>query len=78
MKVDKILVQGKHIQKGIEKYKGVPDERIQKYVDASPLVYTVYRFEDQRLLLVYGEDLYALLYKNEVEFLKELDNQFEE
>lgn len=78
MKVDKILVQGKHIQKGIEKYKGILDEHIQKYIDASPLVYTVYRFADQRLLLVYGEDLYALLYKNEAELLKELDNQFEE
>lgn len=77
MKVNKILVQGKHIQKGIEKYKGILDERIQKYIDDSPLVYTVYRFEDQRLLLVYGEDLYALLYKNEEALLKELDNQFE-
>jgi hypothetical protein len=78
MNVDKILVQGKHIQKGIEKYNGILDERIQKYVDTSPLVYTVYKFEDQRILLVYGEDLYALLYKNEEILLKELDNQFEE
>lgn len=78
MKVDKILVQGKHIRPGIERYKGVLDEKIQKYIDASPLVYTVYRFEDQRLLLVYGEDLYALLYKSEAALLSELDNQFEE
>lgn len=78
MKVDKILVRGKHIQPGIKKYKGVLDERIQKYIDASPLVYTVYRFEDQRLLLVYGDDLYALLYPNEAALLKELDHQFEE
>ena len=65
MKKGVILVQNKHIDKGIEKYKGKPDERIQGYIDESPLVYTAYRFEDNRILLVYDNNLYALLYDNE-------------
>jgi hypothetical protein len=78
MKNGVILVQNRHIEKGIEKYKGKPDERLQRYVDDSPLVYTVYRFEDNRILLVYHGNLYALLYENERILLEELETHFEE
>lgn len=78
MKNGVILVQHRHIEKGLEKYKGKPDERLQRYVDDSPLVYTVYRFEDNRILLVYHHNLYALLYENERILLDELETHFEE
>lgn len=78
MKNGVILVQNRHIEKGIEKYKGKPDERLQRYIDDSPLVYTVYRFEDNRILLVYHGNLYALLYENERILLEELETHFEE
>lgn len=78
MKNGVILVQNRHIEKGIEKYKGEPDERLQRYIDDSPLVYTVYRFEDNRILLVYHGNLYALLYENERILLEELETHFEE
>jgi hypothetical protein len=78
MKNGIILVQNQHIDKGIERYKGELDERLQRYVDDSPLVYTVYRFEDNRILLVYHHNLYALLYENERILLEELETHFEE
>jgi hypothetical protein len=78
MKTGVTLVQNRHIEKGIEKYKGELDERLQRYIDDSPLVYTVYRFEDNRILLVYHHNLYALLYENESVLMKELDEHFHE
>jgi hypothetical protein len=78
MKNGVILVQSRHIDKGIEKYKGELDERLQRYIDDSPLVYTVYRFQDNRILLVYHHNLYALLYENERILLDELETHFEE
>ena len=78
MKKGSTLVQKKHIDKGIEKYKGKPDERIQRYIDESPLVYTAYRFEDNRILLVYDNNLYALLYDNESVLMRELDEHYNE
>ncbi|MFT5833524.1 MAG: hypothetical protein ACI97N_001152 [Cognaticolwellia sp.] len=78
MKKGGTLVQKKHIEKGIEKYKGTPDARIQRYIDESPLVYTAYRFEDNRILLVYDNNLYALLYKNEDVLMEELEEHFQE
>lgn len=78
MKLDKQIVLGKHVERGLEKYKGKPDERIQRYIDESPLVYTAYRFEDNRVLLVYENNLYAVLYKNENILMNELDQHFKE
>jgi hypothetical protein len=78
MKNGVVLVQSRHIDKGIEKYNGELDERLQRYIDDSPLVYTVYRFEDNRILLVYHGNLYALLYENERILLEELETHFEE
>ncbi len=78
MKQQKILVFSKHIELGIAKYKGQKDERIQRYIDNSPLVYTVYRFADERILLVYENNLYALLYANEQVLMAELEEQYQE
>jgi hypothetical protein len=75
---DKIMVLGKHVEPGLKKYKGTPDSRIQRYIDESPLVYTAYRFEDNRIFLVYENNLYAVLYKNEAVLMKELEQHFKE
>ena len=75
---DKIMVLGKHVEPGLKKYKGRLDARIQRYIDESPLVYTAYRFEDNRILLVYENNLYAVLYRDEAVLMKELEQHLKE
>lgn len=77
-KSDKLMVLGKYVEPGLKKYKGLPDTRIQRYIDESPLVYTAYRFKDGRIFLVYEKNLYAILYKNEAVLMKELEQHFNE
>lgn len=78
MKSEKQMILGKYVERGLKKYNGKPDKRIQRYIDESPLVYTAYRFEDNRIFLVYGENLYALLYTNEAALMKELEQHFKD
>ena len=78
MKSDKQMILGKHVERGLKKYKGKPDAQIQQYIDESPLVYTAYRFIDNRIFLVYENNLYAILYKNEAVLMSELEQHFDE
>lgn len=75
---DKLMVLGKYVEPGLKKYQGKPDARLQRYIDESPLVYTAYRFVDNRIFLVYEKNLYAILYKNEAILMEELEQHFQE
>ena len=63
MASDKIITVAKHhIERGIEKYKGVVDEHLQGIITRSGYEYTPYLFADGRVLLVLPHNLSALLY----------------
>ncbi len=62
---DIMIVQQKHIQAGIEKYQGKVDEHLQSILDNAGYNYKVYRFKDQRILLVLPMDISGVLYANE-------------
>jgi len=62
---DIIVVQKKHIQAGIERYEGKPDEHLQQVLSHAGYDYKVYRFKDQRILLVLPHEISAVLYANE-------------
>lgn len=56
------LIQGKHIQPGIEKYQGKIDTHLQTIIDKHGYDYKVYVFVDGRVLLVLPQKISALLY----------------
>lgn len=62
---DRTIVLQQHIDKGIEKYKGAIDSKLEKLLSLSDWKYTPYRFADQRILLVFESRLFGILYKNE-------------
>lgn len=61
----KILVLAQHIDRGIEKYKGAPAPAIQTHVDNASWNYSVYQFADGRVLLVYPNKSFGILYQSE-------------
>ena len=50
------------IERGIEKYKGVVDEVLQKQLERSDCKFIPYRFMDGRYLLVQPDTNFGLLY----------------
>ncbi|MCB0706699.1 MAG: hypothetical protein KDC34_15395 [Saprospiraceae bacterium] len=62
---DRTFVHQQHLEKGIEKYKGAIDAPLLELLTRSDWKYTPYRFADQRILLVYEDRLFGILYKNE-------------
>ncbi len=60
-----VKIRKEHIQKGIDKYKGVRQEEIEKLLARGNLNAKVYRFEDDRILVQYLTFDNALLYPNE-------------
>jgi len=59
------LILPKHIQKGIDRYQGQPCPTVQKHLDNIGWNYTAYRFQDDRILIVFTSKMYALLYENQ-------------
>ncbi len=64
----KTLVQAKHIQLGLEKYGGKESIEIQKHLENINWNYTAYLLEDGRVMLVYPDKSFGILYLNK-EFL---------
>lgn len=62
---DIVIVQKKHIQAGIEKYQGKVDDHLQSILDNAGYDYKVYRFNDNRILLVLPMEISAVLYASE-------------
>ncbi len=61
---DKQFIFERYIQKGIDRYKGVENKEIQRHLDNADWKFTAYLFEDQRVLLVYHDGSYGVLYRN--------------
>lgn len=60
-----IPIAAKHIEPGIEKYKGQLDNRISVLIKNAGFNYVPYTFKDGRVLLVLPNNVGALLYPNE-------------
>ncbi len=60
-----VKIRKEHISKGIDKYKGVRQEDIEKLFAHGKLSAKVYRFGDGRMLVHYLTIDNALLYPNE-------------
>ena len=60
-----VKVKADHIAPGIAKYGGVPDAHINTILTKAGYEYTVYRFKDNRILLVLPGEIAAFLYANE-------------
>lgn len=60
-----VKVRKEHIEKGIDKYKGVRQADIEQLFAQGKLEAKVYRFEDGRMLVHYAVIDNALLYPNE-------------
>lgn len=71
----KTLVQAKHIDKGIETYKGALSPIIQKHLDNINWKYTAYQFKDGRILLVYPDKSFGILYRDEEALYKEMEQE---
>lgn len=67
------LILPKHIQTGIERYKGLPCPIVQKHLDNIGWNYTAYRFADHRILIVFEGEVYALLYKDQEELYMDMN-----
>ncbi len=74
MKKDRTLVLPKHIDLGIEKYEGKICSTIAKHLENKGWNYVPYRFNDDRILLVYPNNTYAILYANEEVLFGEMDD----
>ena len=70
---DRTFVHNRHLQKGIDRYEGKPDTALQAILDRSDWQYTAYRFNDDRILLVYENELFGILYKNEAALHQHLE-----
>lgn len=60
-----VKVKAEHIEPGIVKYKGRPDAHLNAILTKAGYEYTVYRFADNRILLVLPGQIAAFLYANE-------------
>lgn len=68
-----IPVSSKHVEKGIEKYRGKIDPDLHRIVRSAGLDYVPYLFEDGRVLLVFPNNLGGLLYKGKEHLFASLD-----
>lgn len=75
MKKTKTLVQAKHIEKGIEKYQGQLSPKIQKHLDNVNWNYKAYLFKDLRVLLVYPDNSFAILYASEESLYRDMEKE---
>lgn len=73
MSEDIVRVKNEHIEKGIEKYDGKLDERINSILKNHGYEFTAYRFNDDRILLVLPHNSAALLYKSEEVLFGKMD-----
>ncbi len=74
-KIPKTLVQAKHIEKGIEKYQGKPNPVIKKHLDNINWNYTPYLFSDGRVMLVYPDNSFAILYSSTESLYQDMDQE---
>ena len=65
MNQDVIVVQEEFLNRGIAKYEGKIDIQINQVLKAADMPYTAYRFNDGRLLLIFVNDQFGILYRNE-------------
>ncbi|MBR9919981.1 MAG: hypothetical protein GYB31_04020 [Bacteroidetes bacterium] len=70
---DRTFVHEKHIEKGIEKYGGKIDQRLADLLARSEWSCTPYRFNDRRILLVYNDGLFGVLYKDDAALNRHLE-----
>ncbi len=68
-----IKVKQEHIQRGLEKYQGQPDEHLNGILARAGFQYSVYRFADGRILLVLPHEIAAFLYQNEQHLFQTLE-----
>ena len=57
-----IRIQLQHIERGIEKYKGVKDVELNRFIANAGLSYVAYTFLDGRVLLILPDEMGGLLY----------------
>jgi hypothetical protein len=67
------VVQNEHILKGIEKYQGVRDEKIEKLFRLGNLETETYKFQDGRFLVKFILSNHAILYASEEELLAKIN-----
>ena len=65
-------VQGKHIEKGIERYGGVVDKELHALIAAAGFPFEPYLFKDGRVLLVNRELNFGFLYSCKEEVMAKL------
>lgn len=70
----KTLVQAKHIDKGIERYNGQKSKMIQTHLENVGWNYEAYMFDDRRVLLVYPDKSFGILYISEEALYQDMDN----
>ncbi len=71
----KTLVHSKHIDLGIEKYKGVLSDKIQIHLDNNKWNFKAYLFQDKRVLLVYPGKTFGLLYTSENDLYEDMEKE---
>ena len=69
------FVHQRHIKKGLEKYEGKLDEALHRVLQSSDWNYTPYLFKDGRILLVYENELYGLLYENKAALFQHMEEE---
>ncbi len=69
----KTLVQAQHIDKGIEVYGGQPNPNIQRHLEQINWNYEAYQFKDGRVLLVYPDRSFGILYASVNSLYQEMD-----
>jgi len=68
-----IRVLAQHIDRGIERYEGVKDKHLNQLIEKAHFDYTVYRFNDGRILLVLPHNTCAFLYPSKEALFGALD-----
>lgn len=68
-----IRVKQEHIEKGIQKYNGVLDDELNATIKRHGFDYTVYLFQDGRILLVLPQNISAFLYQSKDHLYDKLD-----
>lgn len=57
-------VEAKHVERGIQKYQGVKDVELNRFIGNAGLRYEAYTFNDGRVLLVLPNALGGMLYNS--------------
>jgi len=67
------VVAKEHIARGIQKYEGKIDDFLTTLSRNTGIQYTVYKFKDNRILLVLPNEVSAILYASEEVFYEHVD-----